>query len=160
MSEPSSSLPSRPETPLGALLDIQTTRPAFRFNYDSGIRKTGPESVSGTTEGRGADTFAAPPKLGFLNISAGSNAHLGLGALPAEWSSSKLGFHGAWRGWRRVTLLISDCLYTYPLFAHPVFFEFPIMTRIMMIRPQCTNPVTFIARRPNSSYFYCSQQSQ
>ena len=91
MSEPSKSSPSRPATPIGALPDFQNTRPAYRFTYDTGTRRQGPESVSGMTDGRGADYFGAPPKLGFLNTASPA---LALGALPAEWSSSKHGFHG------------------------------------------------------------------
>ncbi|KAF5389861.1 hypothetical protein D9757_003618 [Collybiopsis confluens] len=62
----------------------------YRFNWDPSERR-GPESVSETTA-YGQDYFAAAPTgLGFHF--AGSTANLNLGALPGEWSSSKLGFH-------------------------------------------------------------------
>ncbi|CAA7271484.1 unnamed protein product [Cyclocybe aegerita] len=91
MSE-SSSLPSRPVTPVNLQPPDQlpTARP-YRFTWDPSSRRPGPESVSGTTEGRGGDDFGggAHP-LGFLNTSATS---LALGSLPTEWSSSRTGFH-------------------------------------------------------------------
>jgi vacuolar protein sorting-associated protein 54 len=77
-----------PETPLP-----DTARP-FRFTWDpSAARRPGPESVSGTTTGGREDYFAT--RLGELPFNA-SGATLALGALPADWSSSKHGFHGAW----------------------------------------------------------------
>ncbi|KAF9014055.1 Vps54-like protein-domain-containing protein [Cyathus striatus] len=85
------SVPSRQGSPApSALPDLPTARP-YRFTWDPASRRPGPESVSGTTEGRG-DYFGHAPALGFLNTS--SNATLALGALPSEWSSAKHGFHG------------------------------------------------------------------
>jgi len=93
MSEISSS-PSRPTTPAYASVNqTPTTRP-YRFTWDHSSRP-GPESVSGTTEGRGGDyvnqSIPTPFPLGTLNT---STTNLALGALPTEWSSSKHGFHG------------------------------------------------------------------
>ncbi|KAK2466748.1 hypothetical protein APHAL10511_001006 [Amanita phalloides] len=85
MSEPGSSPPS-PSATLPP--DLPTARP-FRFTWDPASRRRGPESVSGTTDGRGADYIA--PTLGFLNTS--STATLPLTALPAEWSCSRHGFN-------------------------------------------------------------------
>ncbi|KAF9447663.1 Vps54-domain-containing protein [Macrolepiota fuliginosa MF-IS2] len=86
-----SDTPSRPATPTAD--HIPTARP-YRFTWDPSTRRPGPESVSGTTEGRGADYFNPPTPtpfpLGVLNTSTTS---LTLGALPNEWSSSKHGFH-------------------------------------------------------------------
>jgi vacuolar protein sorting-associated protein 54 len=89
----SESIPSRPVTPVSALPDLIHTARPYRFTWDPASRRPGPESVSGTTEGRGGgDYFSAQPRLGFLHTS--STATLALGALPTEWSSSKHGFHG------------------------------------------------------------------
>ncbi|KAF9469270.1 Vps54-like protein-domain-containing protein [Collybia nuda] len=88
----SESITSRPVTPVSALPDLPNTARPYRFTWDPASRKPGPESVSGTTEGRGGgDYFSAQPRLGFLNTS--STATLALGALPTEWSSSRHGFH-------------------------------------------------------------------
>lgn len=88
----SSSIPSRPPSPISALPDLPTARP-YRFTWDPTTRKPGPESVSGTTEGRGGgDYFSAQPRLTFLNNTSSLSLHLS--ALPTEWSSSKHGFHG------------------------------------------------------------------
>ncbi|KAL0946762.1 hypothetical protein HGRIS_012937 [Hohenbuehelia grisea] len=87
MSERSSS-PSRAGSPVTAVPELATARP-FRFTWDPASRKPGPESVSGTTEGR-ADYVTANPRLPFLNTSL---TNLALGAMPQEWSSSKHGFH-------------------------------------------------------------------
>lgn len=91
-----SSAPSRPTTPAYAsVIQTPTTRP-YRFTWDHSSR-LGPESVSGTTEGRGGDyvnqpiPIPTPFPLGTLNT---STTNLALGALPTEWSSSKHGFHG------------------------------------------------------------------
>ncbi|KAF7311494.1 Vps54 domain-containing protein [Mycena kentingensis (nom. inval.)] len=75
--------PSRPASPISPL--PQTARP-FRFNWDPNQR--GPDSVSGTTEGR--DYFAGPSRLNLFNT---SSASLALSALPQQWSSSTHGFH-------------------------------------------------------------------
>ncbi|KAJ7272052.1 Vps54-like protein-domain-containing protein [Mycena haematopus] len=83
MSDHSSSNLSRPASPISPL--PPTARP-YRFNWDPAQR--GPESVSGTTEGR--DYFAGPSRLNLFNA---SSATLGLGALPPQWSSSTHGFH-------------------------------------------------------------------
>ncbi|KAF7363680.1 Vps54 domain-containing protein [Mycena sanguinolenta] len=83
MSDHSSSNLSRPASPISPL--PPTARP-YRFNWDPAQR--GPESVSGTTEGR--DHFAGPSRLNLFN---NSSATLGLGALPPQWSSSTHGFH-------------------------------------------------------------------
>ncbi|KAJ7444837.1 Vps54-like protein-domain-containing protein [Mycena latifolia] len=83
MSDHSSSNLSRPASPVSPL--PPTARP-YRFNWDPAQR--GPESVSGTTEGR--DYFAGPSRLNLLNT---SSATLALGALPSQWSSSTHGFH-------------------------------------------------------------------
>ncbi|KAF7338068.1 Vps54 domain-containing protein [Mycena venus] len=72
MSDHSSSNLSRPASPISPL--PPTARP-YRFNWDSAQR--GPESVSGTTEGR--DYFAGPSRLNLFNT---SSATLALGALP------------------------------------------------------------------------------
>lgn len=92
MSDTSSLAPSRPHTPVGQTpLALPTARP-YRFTWDPSSRRPGPESVSGTTEGRGGDDFAATPHpFGFLNH---STASLALGSIPPEWSSSRTGFHG------------------------------------------------------------------
>ncbi|PPQ65310.1 hypothetical protein CVT24_011437 [Panaeolus cyanescens] len=91
MSDASSVAPSRPHTPVGQQpLALPTARP-YRFTWDPSSRRPGPESVSGTTEGRGGDDFAATPHpFGFLN---NSTASLALGSIPPEWSSSRTGFH-------------------------------------------------------------------
>ncbi|KAJ6630546.1 Vps54-like protein-domain-containing protein [Mycena sp. CBHHK59/15] len=83
MSDHSSSNLSRPASPVSPL--PPTARP-YRFNWDPAQR--GPESVSGTTEGR--DYFAGPSRLNLLNTSTTS---LALGAVPPQWSSSTHGFH-------------------------------------------------------------------
>ncbi|KAJ6597190.1 Vps54-like protein-domain-containing protein [Mycena vulgaris] len=83
MSDHSSSNLSRPASPVSPL--PPTARP-YRFNWDPAQR--GPESVSGTTEGR--DYFTGPSRLNLLNT---SSATLALGALPPQWSSSTHGFH-------------------------------------------------------------------
>ncbi|KAJ7510150.1 Vps54-like protein-domain-containing protein [Mycena galericulata] len=83
MSDHSSSNLSRPASPVSPL--PPTARP-YRFNWDPAQR--GPESVSGTTEGR--DYFAGPSRLNLFN---NSTATLALGALPPQWSSSTHGFH-------------------------------------------------------------------
>ncbi|KAJ7286116.1 retrograde transporter [Mycena rebaudengoi] len=83
MSDHSSGSLSRPGSPVSPL--PPTARP-YRFNWDP--TQKGPESVSGTTEGR--DYFAGPSRLNLLNTSSTS---LGLGALPPQWSSSTHGFH-------------------------------------------------------------------
>ncbi|KAF8077733.1 vacuolar protein sorting-associated protein 54 [Lyophyllum atratum] len=89
MSDDESVTPSRAPSPISALPN--TARP-YRFTWDPSSRRPGPESVSGTTEGRGGgDYFSAQPRLGLLNTS--SSVALALGALPQEWSSSKHGFH-------------------------------------------------------------------
>ncbi|KAJ8480715.1 hypothetical protein ONZ45_g15568 [Pleurotus djamor] len=82
-----SSTPSRAGTPVASLPDIPNARP-YRFTWDQSSRR-GPESVSGTTEGRG-DYITARPRIDFLNASTTS---LALGAVPSEWSSAKHGFH-------------------------------------------------------------------
>ncbi|KAK0211003.1 Vps54-like protein-domain-containing protein [Desarmillaria ectypa] len=90
MSDSNTSGVSRPTSPVPAFPD--TVRP-YRFNWDPASRQPGPESVSGTTtDGRGPDYFNTIPRLGHLNLNS-STATLSLGALPAEWSSSKHGFH-------------------------------------------------------------------
>lgn len=90
MSDSNTSGVSRPTSPVPPLPD--TARP-YRFNWDPASRQPGPESVSGTTtDGRGPDYYNTIPRLGHLNLNS-STAILSLGALPAEWSSSKHGFH-------------------------------------------------------------------
>ncbi|KAG6837266.1 hypothetical protein H0H93_012271 [Arthromyces matolae] len=88
MSDVESAAPtSRPPSPISALPN--TARP-YRFNWDPAARRPGPESVSGTTDGRGAnDYFTVQPKLGLYP----SQLNLALGALPQEWSSATHGFH-------------------------------------------------------------------
>ncbi|KAF8809089.1 Vps54-domain-containing protein [Phlegmacium glaucopus] len=79
-----SSVASRPQSPV----PVPQSRP-YRFTWDPASRRPGPESVSGTTEGRGADDFGGPhPTLGLFNSSS-----LALASLPTEWSSSRTGFH-------------------------------------------------------------------
>ncbi|KAF7322637.1 Vps54 domain-containing protein [Mycena chlorophos] len=82
MSEESSN-PSRPASPISAL---PNTARAFRFNFDPSQR--GPESVSGTTEGR--DFLAGPSRLNLFN---NSSLSLAPGSLPQQWSSATHGFH-------------------------------------------------------------------
>ncbi|KAJ7219528.1 vacuolar protein sorting-associated protein 54 [Mycena pura] len=82
MSDHSSSDPSRPTSPASPV--PATARP-YRFTWDS--TQKGPESVSGTTEGR--DYFAGPSRLNLY----GSSTDLALGAVPPQWSSSTHGFH-------------------------------------------------------------------
>ncbi|KAF8211922.1 Vps54-like protein-domain-containing protein [Mycena galopus ATCC 62051] len=83
MSDHSSSNLSRPASPVSPI--PPTARP-YRFNWDPAQR--GPESVSGTTEGR--DYFAGPSRLNLFNS---SSATLASAALPPQWSSSTHGFH-------------------------------------------------------------------
>ena len=91
MSDTSTS-PSRVGTPVSVAGDeIHTARP-YRFTWDPSTRKPGPESVSGTTEGRGDYFHTQLPPLGFLNT---STTTLAVGALPEEWSSTRHGFHGS-----------------------------------------------------------------
>ncbi|KAK7037969.1 Vps54 domain-containing protein [Favolaschia claudopus] len=85
MSDHSSSNLSRPPSP-DQLSPLPPTAKPYRFNFDS--TRQGPESVSGTTEGR--DYFAGPSRLNLFNTSSTS---LALGALPPQWSSSTHGFH-------------------------------------------------------------------
>ncbi|KAF8965307.1 Vps54-like protein-domain-containing protein [Flammula alnicola] len=86
-----SSVPSRATSPVSATPDQLPTARPYRFTWDPASRRPGPESVSGTTEGRGGDDFGGTPHpLGFLNHSTTS---LALGSLPSEWSSSRTGFH-------------------------------------------------------------------
>ncbi|KAJ8700019.1 hypothetical protein PTI98_003086 [Pleurotus ostreatus] len=87
MSECSSTTPSRAGTPVAALPETITAR-AYRFAWDQASRR-GPESVSGTTEGRG-DYITAKPRL---DLFGASSSTLPLGSIPAEWSSSKHGFN-------------------------------------------------------------------
>ncbi|KAH7889569.1 Vps54-like protein-domain-containing protein [Phlebopus sp. FC_14] len=86
-----SSTPSGPASPVGPLPDLShpTARP-FRFNWDAASRRRGPGSVSETTEGRGGDYFATPPRIDIPNT---STVNLVPGALPHEWSSSMQGFN-------------------------------------------------------------------
>ncbi|KAF4615174.1 hypothetical protein D9613_002656 [Agrocybe pediades] len=87
-----SSVPSRAASPVGGLAPdwLPPTARPYRFTWDPSSRRPGPESVSGTTEGRGDDFGGAPHPLSFLNNSTTS---LAMGALPSEWSSSRTGFH-------------------------------------------------------------------
>ncbi|KAF4576665.1 hypothetical protein EYR36_000738 [Pleurotus pulmonarius] len=87
MSDCSSTTPSRAGTPVAALPETATAR-AYRFAWDQSSRR-GPESVSGTTEGRG-DYITAKPRL---DLFSASSSTLPLGSIPAEWSSSKHGFN-------------------------------------------------------------------
>ncbi|KAF8912041.1 Vps54-like protein-domain-containing protein [Gymnopilus junonius] len=87
-----SSVPSRVASPVNPPPPDQLpiARP-YRFTWDPASRRPGPESVSGTTEGRGGDDFGAVPHpFTFLNPSTTS---LALGSIPSEWSSSRTGFH-------------------------------------------------------------------
>ncbi|CCM02241.1 uncharacterized protein FIBRA_04322 [Fibroporia radiculosa] len=84
------STPSRPGTPVADLPTFSHVRP-YRFTWDPASRKQGPGSVSATTEGRG-DYFAETTPFDLYGSSLSS---LQPGALPAEWSSAKYGFHGA-----------------------------------------------------------------
>ena len=84
-----SSVPSRPQSPVVAPNDHLPPPRPYRFTWDPASRRPGPESVSGTTEGRGGDDFGNPhPPLGLY-----AN-HLAPASLPTEWSSSRTGFHG------------------------------------------------------------------
>ncbi|KAF9532159.1 Vps54-like protein-domain-containing protein [Crepidotus variabilis] len=86
-----SSVPSRPTSPASnGTPDLLPTARPYRFTWDPASRRPGPESVSGFTEGPGADDFSGPHPLAFLNT---SNTSLALGSLPSEWSSSRTGFH-------------------------------------------------------------------
>ncbi|KZT71406.1 Vps54-domain-containing protein [Daedalea quercina L-15889] len=85
-----SSTSSRPATPVAELPSTSQVRP-YRFTWDpTSARKTGPGSVSATTEGHGDYFGNATPYDLYGNA---SSASLQLGALPAEWSSTKHGFH-------------------------------------------------------------------
>ena len=84
-----SSVPSRPQSPVVAPNDHLPPPRPYRFTWDPASRRPGPESISGTTEGRGADDFG------------GTQSHFGLftnnlapASIPTEWSSSRTGFHG------------------------------------------------------------------
>ena len=93
MSDDGESLPSRPQTPLSIVPDRLPTARPYRFTWDPSSRRPGPESVSGTTDGRGGgDYFSAQPR--FALPAASSSATLLPGALPQDWSSAKHGFHG------------------------------------------------------------------
>jgi hypothetical protein len=90
--------PSRPPSPSASVLahnDLPTARP-YRFVWDPSTRRPGPESVAGTTEGgRYANDYIggnAQYPLGVLNNP--SSLNLADPSLPAEWSSTKHGFHG------------------------------------------------------------------
>ncbi|KAF5381030.1 hypothetical protein D9615_004150 [Tricholomella constricta] len=84
MSDDESVAQDRPPSPISALPN--TARP-YRFTWG---HRPGPESVSGTTDGRGGgDYFSAQPRL-----NTSSTATLAPGALPQHWSSAKHGFHG------------------------------------------------------------------
>ncbi|KAG6830755.1 hypothetical protein H0H92_014836 [Tricholoma furcatifolium] len=83
MSDDESAPPSRPPSPPSALPN--TARP-YRFTWDPANRA---ESVSGTTEGFGANQDYAP-RLGLYP----STLNLALAAVPQEWSSATHGFHG------------------------------------------------------------------
>ncbi|KAG2020072.1 retrograde transporter, variant 3 [Coprinopsis cinerea AmutBmut pab1-1] len=87
--------PSRPGSPSFSVMganDLPTARP-YRFVWDPSSRRPGPESVAGTTEGGRGDYIVGHTQypLGVLNNPSSMN--LELGALPAEWSSAKHGFH-------------------------------------------------------------------
>ncbi|TEB26582.1 Vps54-domain-containing protein [Coprinellus micaceus] len=89
--------PSRPPSPSASVLahnDLPTARP-YRFVWDPSTRRPGPESVAGTTEGgRYANDYIggnAQYPLGVLNNP--SSLNLADPSLPAEWSSTKHGFH-------------------------------------------------------------------
>lgn len=88
-----SSVPSRPQSPVATAPNNYIPPPQpYRFTWDPASRRPGPESVSGTTDGRGVDDFGGPhPPLGVFNNSTTS---LALESLPTEWSSSRTGFHG------------------------------------------------------------------
>ncbi|EIN07187.1 Vps54-domain-containing protein [Punctularia strigosozonata HHB-11173 SS5] len=86
------SSPSRPTSPVAGQQDSAATaaRP-FRFTWDPASRRAGPGSVvSEGTDARG-DYFGQQATR--HDLLAGSTTSLALGALPAEWSSSKHGFH-------------------------------------------------------------------
>ena len=85
MSDDSSTVRSEAQSPVVVPLP---SRP-YRFTWDPASRRSGPASVSGTTEGRGGDDFGPPPPLTSFN-----NSSLALASLPTEWSSSRTGFHG------------------------------------------------------------------
>ncbi|KAI0705950.1 Vps54-like protein-domain-containing protein [Cytidiella melzeri] len=80
---------SRPTSPVGELPQVaKPTRP-YRFTWDAAQRKSGPGSVSDTTEGRG-DYFAGQ---GPYDVLSGGPATPQPGSYPPEWSSSVHGFH-------------------------------------------------------------------
>ena len=88
-----SSTPSRPATPVAELPSTSQVRP-YRFTWDpTSARRTGPGSVSATTEGHAEYYGNATPYDLYGNASLASLQH---GALPAEWSSTKHGFHGTY----------------------------------------------------------------
>jgi vacuolar protein sorting-associated protein 54 len=86
MSETASSA-SRPASP------ERTPEPrsarTFRIGWDG--RRAGPGSVVSEAPTDGRDYFISSNPL---YMQAGSSAALGVPALPAEWSSSRHGFHG------------------------------------------------------------------
>ena len=84
-----SSVPSRPQSPVAAPSDHLPPPRPYRFTWDPASRRPGPESISGTTEGRGGDDFGGThPPLGLITN------NLAPASLPTEWSSSRTGFHG------------------------------------------------------------------
>ena len=87
----SASTSSRPASPVGELPQVPNTARPYRFTWDAAQKKSGPGSISETTEGRG-DYFGGQPSM--YDAFAGSTANLPLGAFPADWSSSIHGFHG------------------------------------------------------------------
>src|SRR5262245_30057448 len=87
MSDHSSSA-TRPVSPVAGA--PPTARP-YRFTLDPGAaRRPGPGSVSEATEPAQAEYVVAQPRPDLLP----SASTLVVGALPADWSSSKHGFHG------------------------------------------------------------------
>src|ERR1700733_2267460 len=88
MSDHSSS-PSRAASVVDLSPGIQTARP-YRFTWDPSTRMPGPGSVSEATEGKG-DYIESRLRPDALNANLTT---LAPGALPAEWSSTKHGFHG------------------------------------------------------------------
>jgi vacuolar protein sorting-associated protein 54 len=90
-SRPTSPAPTVAATAAGAPV---SARP-YRFHWDpAAARRAGPGSVISESTGVGADWVGGG--AGALYAQNTSTASLPLGALPAEWSSARNGFHGVY----------------------------------------------------------------
>ncbi|KAI0341623.1 Vps54-domain-containing protein [Trametopsis cervina] len=79
---------SRPASPVGELPQVANAARPYRFTWDAAQKRSGPGSVSETTEGRG-DYFGGQNSYDGLAVTA----NIPLGSFPPEWSSSLHGFH-------------------------------------------------------------------